>query len=153
MNQSRHLAIGLLTLLALAACGGGHDDVPQERFFSRIEAPWAYTTLSADYVSATAADWNVTWHLHEPRWIPARAPVSVDFASDMVLGLTRGTGSSGCDTLTIKRVLETSQRLQVEYVRAVPLQLQGCSGNLTPLTDFVITAKSLKPVVFVQTDA
>lgn len=145
--------ISLLTAFTLGGCGGGSDDTPQQRAFSRIEAPWAYTNLSAEYVASTESEWNAVWHLHEPGWVPAQAPAKVNFDSQMVVGLTRGTGPSGCDTLKITRLTERLETIEVEYVQAVPLPYQVCTASLSPLTDFVVTAKSSKPVRFLKTDA
>ena len=146
------LPTSVLLCVVLSACGGAAEDTGQERPFTRIQEPWAYTSLSEEYVIQSTTDWATTWHRHEPRWLPAHDPLMIDFGSSMVVGLTRGYGSSLCDTLTITRVQETSQRLIIGYARGSSAPGQPCAASLSALTDFVVIARSAKPVEFVLGD-
>lgn len=145
--------IAVFVALMLTGCGGGSDNTPHLRVFSQIKAHWAYSDLNEDYVVSTDSEWTAIWRLHGPREDPEKPPEKVDFESQMVLGLTRGTGSSGCYSLEIRRVTESLDFVVVEYVQPVSRPASGCTAEEVQLTDFVVTAKSSKLVRFVKTDA
>ena len=68
----------------------------------------------------------------------------------MVLGVTRGTGNSGCYGLQITKVTEHADDIRTEFVQSRPTGIMYCSMALVPLTDFVVVPASPKPVVFTE---
>jgi hypothetical protein len=142
----------LLALLAtqLCACGGGDGDFePVELPQQRIRASWDYTTLSETYVIRSEAQWEATWTRHQPR-SPGDVRPQIDFSRFMVLGITRGTASSGCFDVRITKVIETGDDIRVEFQQSRPRPGSFCTASVEPLTDFVIVPASSKPVTFVE---
>lgn len=151
MFRLKLMSIGVLAAITLSGCGGGSEDPGQERAFSRVEATWTYTSFNENYVVSTPTQWREARQRNQSALFLEQPLADVNFESQMVLGLTRGTGLSGCYTLRITRVIERPDVLEVEYVQTVPQPNLGCGDSLTALTDFVVTAKSSKSVNFVQT--
>jgi len=74
----------------------------------------------------------------------------------MVLGITQGSGPSGCYSLLIRRIVEEETELRVEYSLSEPNfepLIFLCATVMVPLTDFVEVPKSDKPVSFKRTNA
>ena len=66
----------------------------------------------------------------------------------MVLGLTQGSGPNGCHGLSIRRVVEQAEQVEVQYAVTVPTGSVACPQAIVPLTDFVVVERIDKPVVF-----
>jgi hypothetical protein len=146
--HTRLPAIGL-ALAGLAACGGGEPLQPRELSMTRVSASWATTDLRQTYALRSDAEWLAAWAVHEPRTTPAAQRPAVDFSRQMVLGLTQGSGPNGCHGLSIRRVVEQPDQVQVQYaVTTAAAGGAGCTQVIVPLTDFVIVERIDKPVVF-----
>lgn len=144
------LALGMALAGVLAACGGS-DEEPKDLPMQRISALWANTDVQQNYVLRTEADWQAAWARHLPILVPPPSAPRVDFSRDMVLGVSRGTGSSGCDGLSITKVVEEAAELRVDFARAAPPPSGiACATVMVSLTDFVVVRASAKPVRFQQ---
>lgn len=147
----------LLAAVLSAACGGSEPYQPRELNFARINAFWPALDRKETYVVRSDAEWQTAWQLHEPLTIPKTERPPIDFSRSMVLGITQGSGLSGCYGLLIRRVVEEETELRVEYSLLEPkFELTPtfvCTTLLVPLTDFVEVPKSDKPVSFKRTNA
>jgi LPS sulfotransferase NodH len=115
---------------------------------TRASASWATTDLRQTYALRSDAEWQAAWAVHEPRTTPAAQRPAVDFSRQMVVGLTQGSGPNGCHGLSIRRVVEQLDQVQVQYAVTVPTGSVACTQAIVPLTDFVIVERIDKPVVF-----
>ncbi len=138
----------VLASAALVACGGGEGFQPRELSMTRLGFAWAPTELRQTYALRSEAEWQAAWQVHAPRTTPPAAPPAVDFSRQMVLGLTQGSGPNGCHGLSIRRVIEQAEQLQVQYAVTVPASDAGCTQAIVPLTDFVVVERLDKPVAF-----
>lgn len=150
--MNRRFAILALTAPSclLTACGGSGTPDPVDLPFVRLQAFWPAKELQQTYSLRSDAEWQDAWRVHEPQIAPPAERPSVDFGRQMILGVTRGTGPNGCHGLTIVRVIEEFAVIRVEYRRAVPPPATLCTQALVALTDFVVVARSGKPVTFQQ---
>lgn len=135
-------------LAGLAACGGGEPLQPRELSMTRVSASWAPTDLRQSYALRSDAEWQAAWQAHEPRTTPPAQRPAVDFSRQMVLGLTQGSGPNGCHGLSIRRVVEQPDQVQVQYAVTTSAGGVGCTQVIVPLTDFVVVERIDKPVVF-----
>ena len=149
MTSVRAWAAALFSVW-LVACGGAEPWQPVNMSMSRIQAWWPYVDAKQSYAIRNEADWQRVWLAHEPQTWPTTERPLIDFTKDMVLGLTLGTGSSGCYGMSIRRVIEEERELRVEYLSATPSGLGLCTMSIVPLTDFVVVPRSDKSVYFVQ---
>lgn len=147
----KHAAVLASVLLsaALVACGGGEGFQPRELSMTRLGFAWAPTELRQTYALRNEAEWQAAWLAHEPRTTPPAMRPAVDFSRQMVLGLTQGSGPNGCHGLSIRRVVEQAEQIQVQYAVTVPASDAGCTQAIVPLTDFVVVERLDKPVAFV----
>jgi LPS sulfotransferase NodH len=145
--RTRFFAIGL-ALAGLAACGGGEPFQPRELSTARMSASWAPTDLRQTYALRSDAEWQAAWQAHAPRTTPPAQRPAVDFSRQMVLGLTQGSGPNGCHGLSIRRVVEQAEQVEVQYAVTVPNGSVACPQAIVPLTDFVVVERIDKPVVF-----
>jgi LPS sulfotransferase NodH len=145
--RTRFFAIGL-ALAGLAACGGGEPFQLRELSTARVSASWAPTDLRQTYALRSDAEWQAAWQAHAPRTTPPAQRPAVDFSRQMVLGLTQGSGPNGCHGLSIRRVVEQAEQVEVQYAVTVPTGSVACPQAIVPLTDFVVVERIDKPVVF-----
>jgi len=138
----------VLALAGLVACGGGESFQPRELSMARLGVSWAPTELRQTYALRSDAEWQAAWQAHEPRTTPAAQRPAVDFSRQMVLGLTQGSGPNGCHGLSIRRVVEQAELVQVQVAVTVPTGSVACPQAIVPLTDFVVVERIDKPVVF-----
>jgi len=146
----------LLAAVLSAACGGSEPYQPRELNFARIAAFWPALDRKETYVVRSDAEWQTVWQLHEPLTIPKTERPPIDFSRSMVLGITQGSGPSGCYSLLIRRIVEEETELRVEYSLSEPNfepLIFLCATVMVPLTDFVEVPKSDKPVSFKRTNA
>lgn len=137
--------------IALSACGGASVSLqPKELAFTRIRAHWRYQQAQKTYVVRTEAQWQSAWQEHDPATLPPTERPRVDFGTSMVVGVTLGTAPNGCHGLSIQRAVEDECEIVVQYVYSEPPSgsLVLCTQAIVTLTDFVILARSDKPVVF-----
>jgi hypothetical protein len=153
MTRTRpYLAAIFLNLAALlTACGG--SDSPAEVAFARVRVNFA-SWPSGFYQARNAQAWQAIWaQRQDPRIPPSAVPV-IDFGRDMVVGVSEGLGSSGCEGLQITHVTESDSEVLVDYVRSAPrfdpANPIGCTGAIVPLVDFVTVKQSDKPVRFAR---
>lgn len=148
-------AISMSLLAALAACGG--SDPPVELAFSRVTGLNFATWPPGFYQARTAPAWDAIWAQRQTFEFPVSPIPVVDFGRDMVIGVSEGTGPSGCHSLQITRVTESDAELVVDYLRSVPhfdpAQPIACTLSVVPLVDFVATKQSDKPVRFARTQS
>lgn len=153
MNVLRTFTAALLSM-ALLACGGSDPMTPVNLPMARVEAWWPVLDLKQSYAIRDDAQWQRVWTAHEPQTWPATERPQVDFSKSMVLGLSLGWGPSGCDGMSIRRVIEEQRELRVEYMSSprttTPPEILVCTTALVPLTDFVVVPRSDKSVYFVQ---
>jgi len=142
----------LALTVAIAGCGGSDDVEPQKEAFTHISADWGLTDLRETYVVRDEAQWAKVWSAHEPPMIPPTTRPVVDFVNYQILGLTQGTGPSGCWGLRIDNVLRQGDRMRVEYVlRTGPVEPSfACTAMAVPLTDFVQVPRTEGEVEFVK---
>ena len=145
--RTRVFATGL-ALAGLAACGGGEPFQLRELSTARVSASWAPTDLRQTYALRSDAEWQAAWQAHAPRTTPPAQRPAVDFSRQMVLGLTQGSGPNGCHGLSIRRVVEQAEQVEVQYAVTVPTGSVACPQAIVPLTDFVVVERIDKPVVF-----
>ncbi|MFM7705218.1 MAG: hypothetical protein ACKO6D_09970 [Rubrivivax sp.] len=142
--------LALAATAGLCACGGGEPFQPRELAMARVSTSWATTGLRQTYALRSDTEWRAAWQAHEPRTTPAAERPVVDFSRQMVLGLTQGTGPNGCHGLSIRRVVEQADQVQVQYAVTLPTGSAACTEALVPLTDFVVVERLDKPVAFAQ---
>ena len=141
-----------MSALMLASCGGADRYQPQELPLNHIQALWQNTRLNERYVIRSESEWQSVWALHEPRTIPATQRPSLDFQASMILGLTLGSGSNGCEGVSIRRAVEEEREIRVEYRQNKVDPSMACTASIVSLTDFVSVPQSDKHVVFVSVD-
>jgi hypothetical protein len=148
------LAASITIMAALAACGG--SDGPIELAFARVAGLASGLNLAVwpagSYQARSAGAWQAIWALQQTFGTPPSPVPLVDFGHDMVVGVSEGLGSSGCDSLSITHVTESDTEVEVDYVRS-GLHIDpthACAGVVVPLVDFVIIEQSDKPVRFVR---
>ena len=151
MLRSRLRLIIALAAFLCASCGGSDTYQPTELELVRISAWWPTLDRREAYVVRSDSEWQAVWQLHEPPTYPRSERPSVDFGRTMVLGITQGSGSNGCYSLAIRRVVEEEAELRVEYRSFEPNPTFICTLSIVPLTDFVKVPKSDKPVYFMRT--
>lgn len=64
-----------------------------------------------DIVVRTAAEWEALWRSHQP----ARPPVAIDFAKEMVVGVFLGSRPTPGYGVTIVSAVEEGKVLRVRY--------------------------------------
>lgn len=141
-------------VLLLAGCGGGSSIAePEELPTRRVQAVFAQPWPEATYVIRTDAEWQAAWAGYASGLTPPPQRPAVNFAQDMLLGLSRGWGPDGCHSVRIKRVYEEATRVRVEFQHQRGLTGVGCTLALVPLSDFVAVPRLGKAVVFVEVAA
>lgn len=108
----------------------------------------------ADYVIRTQEAWTAAWSAAPSLVVPQSPPPAVDFTTHMLVGVAAGWGPNGCAGLAIRRVLEGTDEIRVEYTQSDGRAPAGvaCSAALVQLVSFAKVARSAKPVKFVRTD-
>ncbi len=94
----------------------------------------------------TEADWHAQWRRIMARSGPPRAAPMVNFARDMVLVAAMGRQATGGYTVTIDRVVEFSDRLEVHVVHTQPGARCGVTAALSSPMDIAIVPTSSKTV-------
>jgi hypothetical protein len=147
-------AISLSLMTALNACGGSDSAV--EVAFARVGGLNFASWPPGFYQARTEQEWETVWAQRETAAFPVSPIPAVDFAREMVVGVSEGMGPNGCHDLSITRVIEGDSELVVEYLRSVPhfdpAHPIACTLGLVPLVDFITTRQSDKPVRFVRTE-
>jgi hypothetical protein len=149
------LAASVSFIAALAGCGGA--DGPVELAFARVAglaSGLLATWPAGSYQARSAGAWQAIWVLQQTFGTPPSPVPLVDFGHDMVVGVSEGLGSSGCDSLSITHVTESDTEVEVDYVRTGlhfdPAHPVACAAVVVPLVDFVTIKQSDKPVRFVR---
>jgi hypothetical protein len=153
------LAASITFVAALAACGG--SDGPIELAFARVAGLTSGLNLATwpagSYQARSAGAGQGLWALPQTVGTPSSPVPIVDFGLVMVVGVSEGLGSSGCDSLSITHVTESDTEVEVDYVRTAlhfdPAHPVGCAAVVVPLVDFVTIRQSDKPVRFVRSQS
>jgi hypothetical protein len=129
----RKCAAAALVFCMLSACGGGGNEpaAPQPLEFSVLDSAGNGHIQTARFTTVRSeADWQSLWAEYKgPFGIPAP---TVNFQSQMVVGVFVGSRPSGCFDAAIRRVIQEAGAVRVEYNEGV---LESApSGTLTSCT-------------------
>lgn len=106
---------------------------------------------TSTFVLTSENAWNATWDAFQmPGSIRPIAP-SIDFSTQMVVGVSLPKNSSSCQVTYINQVIENPRTIQVLYGVSQPTDQQQCLANKSRQTVFINTARSAKPISFVDT--
>jgi len=97
-----------------------------------------------------ATAWAALWMQHKKATGSTTpvAPPAVDFATDMVVAVFRGS-SGGCDGINITSASQTAAKLTVEYQLTTAPAGSACPAVVTTPAHIVTVPKSATPVEFV----
>ena len=106
-------------------------------------------------VARTRADWDKAWRHRGPppgaaaqRHVPAP---TLDFGSEMAVGVLGASQLNGCAAITIVRVVQEPRRIRVDYEPWLANPPGECTPEMsTPFHVVAIPASPL-PVAFVET--
>ncbi len=112
---------------------------------------WDHFWPASNYVVQDASQFRTAWVGREIAGKPFGDPPVLDFAKEMLLGISKG-GDIPCFELRVTRVLEVGGELTVESQLRSTLQAgQACVFDYLPLFDFVWVPQSKLPVRFLPT--
>jgi hypothetical protein len=112
----------------------------------------AGTAAPATFVFDNEADWLAAW-----KAVPAgfyqsgnvQIPL-VDFNKDRVVGLSFGSGASGCQGFGIINVVQDNNEIKVLYFRSGPSYGLVCAAVVVDLSGFIAIPKSAMPIKFIK---
>ncbi len=122
--------------------------LPFTAFTQGMYGEWPTQT----YVIRTEDEWAKAWDAHAaslslPSPLPQRP--AIDFSRHMLLGVSRGWGG-GCDSFSIRRLIDQAGTVRVEYADPPTPPYMACPAVAFPKASFVLVARSNQPVVFVE---
>jgi hypothetical protein len=153
MNQLKFLgAISFASLSALiSACGGGDNGGELDIHFSVVDTDQNSRVREQRFaVIKGGLDWTTLWAEHKGG--TQVAPPAIDFSNNMALGVFLGQRTSGCYSVAIRTIVQSANKITVQYKETVPSPATGCTTALVfPSQIATIPALNL-PVEFVGVD-
>jgi hypothetical protein len=152
--SSRHRLLAASALIvSVVACGGSDAPSARDISYAQVKWHWEPTDLRRTYTIRTDSEWLAAWKTNTAPSHPIALRPQIDFTKEMLLGVVQGSAGSGGNSLTITRVTELEDRVQVEYKILTPLPGYDYTFAVVPLADFVVVERIGKPILFLRTDA
>lgn len=130
----------------------GGVTTPQPVAFTTLDSSWnSGISTAQNAVIRDQAAWSNLWAKHTSHFVsPGPVLPSVDFNTNMVLGVFAGSYSNGCYSMSITRVTQYNSNLTVEYqIPPIPAGV-GCAAVVVSLAQLILVPKSSGSVIFVQ---
>ncbi len=112
----------------------------------------AGTAAPATFVFDNEADWLEAWKAVPAGFYKAgdvQIPL-VDFNKDRVVGLSFGSGASGCPAFGIINVVQDHNEIKVLYFHSGPSYGSACTAVVVDLSGFIAIPKSNMPIKFIK---
>ena len=112
----------------------------------------AGTAAPATFAFDNETDWLEAWKAVPAGFYKAgnvQIPF-IDFNTDRVVGLSFGSGASGCQGFGIINVVQDKDEIKVLYFRSGPSYGAICAAIVVDLSGFIAIPKSTMPIKFIQ---
>lgn len=120
--------------------------------FSTISfSGYSGVTTAQNVVVRDASTWVALWATHTSTVTPQPQLPSIDFNTEMILGVFLGARSSSCYRVEIQKVNQLPGRITVEYKETTPPGLAVCAMVISYPFHLVAVPLSSDPVDFVRT--
>lgn len=152
MNKLKFLcAASLAAVLALvSACGGSDDAGPLNVSFAIVDTDTESGIHEQRFaVIKSAADWSLLWKEHKTH--NPGSPPMIDFSQNMAIGVFLGL--RGCSSVAIKRVVQSANKITIQYREILPDFTMSCAAVLAFPSQIATIPASNLPVEFTAVES
>ena len=148
MHNLGALSLVIVSGLAASGCAGANPDATSVPFSTVERSGTSAVTTPESFVVRSQTEFNALWARHTANRLPPPPAPAVDFKANQIVGYFLGWRPSGCYSMSISRVIQTSDRVIVTYKEDVPPPGAICTAMMVSPAHFVAVPQSRLPVEF-----
>jgi hypothetical protein len=131
----------------VSACGGGDDGGMTNVIDTDSDSHIREQRFA---VIKSAPDWSALWIEHKGG---TQVPTpTIDFSQNMAVGVFLGQRPSGCYSVAIRGVVQSVNKITIQYKESIPTPTMGCTTALVFPSQIVTIPASGLPVEFAAVD-